>query len=162
MVNDQFCFPEGFSKTLSFCPANIGQQGLWRSYSLRDLAQQSIPEKLSSFIFHCLPVPVTSCMNTLNSSIIWFAAKNKWFCQICVCHGDLLDCASRSALTHNSPLPQDLRFVRPVPNFRDWVITYSKACPQSSLGTRLINDCCVMPLLSASLIQFKVGLVSGN
>ena len=58
MVNDQLCFPEGFGKTLSFCPANIGQQGLWRSYSLRDLAQQSIPEELSSSTFHCLPVLV--------------------------------------------------------------------------------------------------------
>ena len=38
--------------------ADIGQQGLWRSYLLRDLAQQSIPEELSSSTFHCLPVIV--------------------------------------------------------------------------------------------------------
>ena len=58
MVNDYFSFPEDFSKTLSFCSANIGEQGLWRSYSLRDLAQQSIPEELSSSAFHFLPVLV--------------------------------------------------------------------------------------------------------
>ena len=107
----------------------------------------STPEKLSSSTFFCLPVFVTSCMNTLNFSINLICCQKQTILPS-VCHGDLIACACRSVIAHNSLLSQDLRSVHPVTSFRDWVITYSEACPQSSLGTRLISDCCVMRLCS--------------